>query len=206
VLNKKFGADLPDFAIVRFKAPDGKPLIPNSAAVQCVRSTPLGRGEPLYVVGYPRGDRVTVHDSARVYLPYRELEGDRFLQLRIDVEADFVNSPDRVKVMEQFDQSYEPQVVNNIPWRYFRSVLDNFQPRMGIVADTFRGNSGGPVFDHERDQCVAGILISGAPDTGTRRTVNWREHERVLPASAIIDALKKDAALKPVLDAITEKN
>jgi hypothetical protein len=173
LLNKKFGADLPDFAIVRFKAPDGQPLVPNAAAVQCVRSTPLGRGEPLYVVGYPQGNPVTVHDSARVYLPFRELDGDRFLQLRIDVEA---------------------QTVDGITWRFFRSVVDNFQPRMGIVADTFRGNSGGPVFDHEREQCVAGILISGSPDTGVRRTPNWREHERVEPT------------LQPLLTSITEKN
>jgi V8-like Glu-specific endopeptidase len=58
---------------------------------------------------------------------------------------------------------------------------------MGIVADTFQGNSGGPVYDRERTQCVVGILVAGAQDTGTRLTPNWKHHERVLPVSAILE-------------------
>jgi V8-like Glu-specific endopeptidase len=64
---------------------------------------------------------------------------------------------------------------------------------MGIVADTFRGNSGGPVYDREHGQCVTGILLLGAPDTGVRRTVNWKEHERVVPISAIMDEIRATA-------------
>lgn len=207
LMDRKFSTSLLDFAIVRFKSPGAEPAVPVGVAPQCLRATPLGRGDPIYVVGYPRGGRVTVHDNARVYLPYRELDGDRFYQLRLDVEADFIGTPSRDQVMEEFDKSYELETdANGIAWRYLRSVNDAFQPRMGIVADTFRGNSGGPVFDHERDQCVAGILIAGAPDTGVRRTPTWREHERVLPASAVIDALRGDLAMEPIVHAATLKD
>ena len=209
LLNGAFSEGLLDFAIVRIGPPLGElpAPAPDHARPQCLRSTPMARGEAIYVVGYPRGDRLTVHDNARVYLPYRVMDRDQFYQLRLDVEADFLDKPERAEVMEQFDKSYVLQAdASGIRWRFFRSVLDGFQPRMGIVADTFRGNSGGPVYDHEGDQCVAGILIAGVPDTGVRRTPSWREHERVLPASAILDALQKDPATRPIVSRITVKN
>jgi V8-like Glu-specific endopeptidase len=70
---------------------------------------------------------------------------------------------------------------------------------MGIVADTFQGDSGGPVFDHDRDQCVVGILNRGMPDTGTRLGANWKQNERVLPVRAILDDLKKDDLTRALL-------
>ena len=93
--------------------------------------------------------------------------------------------------MRQFDTSYTPVTFENVPARVLLHVRDGGQPRMGIVADTFRGNSGGPVYDHERDQCVGGILIGGASDTGMRRNPNWKDHERVLPIEAILEDLER---------------
>jgi hypothetical protein len=195
-----FDASLLDYAIVRFDASAAAGPLPNRPEPQCLRGVPLARGDAIYVVGYPRGERATVHDNARVYLPFRLLDGEPFYQLRLDVEADFLDRPDRVEVMRQFDASYElQQSPTGIQWRYFYNVTDGGQPRMGIVADTFRGNSGGPVYDHEREQCVVGILNRGAADTGVRRTANWKEHEHVLPVRAILDDLQKDPATAAIV-------
>jgi hypothetical protein len=183
-----FDSQLLDYAILRFAAPVGQPLSPTGATPQCLRARPLPRSAPVYVVGYPRGEPIMVHDSARVYLPYRIRTGDEFVDLRINVDADLLGAPERVAFMEEFDRSYATIRQDGVlTFRYFHHVRDNEQPRMGIVADTFRGNSGGPVYDRENTQCVVGILIAGAPDTGERLTVNWKQHERVLPVSAVLE-------------------
>lgn len=199
-----FRADLLDYAIVRFAAPAGEPLLPNSARPQCLRRTPLDRGEAIYVVGYPRGERATVHDNARVYLPHRVLDGDDFSKLRLDAETDLLGDPGRAELMQEFDASYvdvETSVLGT--WRVFHDVRYGLQPSMGVIADTFRGNSGGPVYDHGREQCVVGILNRGASDTGQRRSGNWKEHEHVLPIRAVLDDLKRDPATATVVDSLT---
>src|SRR5262249_42050542 len=63
LMERRYGASLYDYAIVRFEAPSGQPLIPNGAVPQCLRRRPLPRAAALYVVGYPQGNPATVHDS-----------------------------------------------------------------------------------------------------------------------------------------------
>jgi hypothetical protein len=196
----RFGAELYDYAIVRFSAPPGQSLIPNGAEPQCLRGTPPQRVDPLYVIGYPRGEPVTVHDSGRVELPYEILDGPEFQRLRLDVDADFMEEPDRAEVLRQFDESYVLDTSGVLDVRRLFDIRDGGQPRMGIVADTFRGNSGGPVFDHERGQCVVGILNRGMGDTGVKLTANWKVHERVLPVAAIIEDLRKHAETASLLE------
>jgi hypothetical protein len=201
VMQGRFGDKLYDYAIVRVLAEPGQPLIPNGATPRCLWSEPLDRGDSLYVVGYPRGERARVHDNARVYLPYRVPDGDLFARLRLDIEADLLREDDRAAQMRSFDASYIP--IDSDPIfgrvRFFYDIRDGGQPRMGIVADTFQGDSGGPVFDHDRDQCVVGILNRGMPDTGTRLGANWKQNERVLPVRAILDDLKKDDLTRALL-------
>ena len=61
LLAGRFDARFLDFAIVRFETgPDV------AAPPQCLRRDPLNRGDAVYVLGYPQGNRVKVHDSARV--------------------------------------------------------------------------------------------------------------------------------------------
>jgi Trypsin-like peptidase domain len=189
-----FDSELLDYAIIRFAAPPGQPLVPKGISAPCLRGSPPSRNDPVYVVGYPRGEPVMVHDSARVYLPHRVLDGELFFQLRLDVDADLIESPERAAFLRQFDESYETvKEANDITYRYFYHVKDGNQPRMGIIADTFRGNSGGPVYDRERGQCVVGTLIAGADDTGMRLTASWKHHERVLPISAVLEDAERHA-------------
>ena len=199
-----FSADLLDYAIVQMAAPATGPAIPAGAAAQCLRKNPLHKGDAVYVVGYPRGAPVMVHDSARVYLPFRVLDGAQFVRLRMDVDADMLNVEGREEFMRQFDLSYELEVDDaGLRWRVLRNVRDAGQPRMGIVADTFQGNSGGPVYEREGEQCVVGILVAGATDTGTRRLPNWKEHERVLPVSAIVEDIGKTASTTALTGQLT---
>src|SRR5262245_11144024 len=123
VMAGAFGASLLDYAIVRFELPAAGSPLPNRPQPQCLRGVPLARGDAIYVVGYPRGERATVHDNARVYLPFRLLDGEPFYQLRLDVEADFLDRPERLEVMKQFDESYEVQPPSaGITWRLFYNV------------------------------------------------------------------------------------
>ena len=200
LMQRRFEASLYDYAIVRFQAPAGQPLVPNEARPQCLRNTPLSRADALYVVGYPRGNPATVHDNGRVELPYRVLSGDDFDLLRLEVDADFKDKPERTEVLREFDQSYVLDDAGVLKWYYFFDIRDGGQPRMGIVADTFRGNSGGPVYDHERDQCVVGILNRGMEDTGSRLEANWKVHERVLPIRAILDDLRRRPETTPLVE------
>jgi hypothetical protein len=194
-----FGVTLYDYAIVRLKLEASEPLGSNGASGRCLRRLSLDRGDSIYVVGYPRGERVRVHDYARVYLPFRVLDGELFMRLRLDVEADLVGEPDRNEQMRHFDESFQKSQEGALMFRRFYDVRDGGQPRMGIVAVAFRGDSGGPVFDHQRDQCVVGILNRGMPDTGVRLTANFKQHERVLPMQAILDDLAKNPSTKVLL-------
>jgi hypothetical protein len=178
-----------DYVVLRIApAAAGQPPTPPEL---CLRPHDMARGDAVYVIGYPQGQPVMVHDSAHVYLPHRIEDGDPFVRLRLNVEADVRLFRDGANLMTQFVQSYQLVTVGNVPTRELRHVRDNGEPRMGIVADTFEGNSGGPVFDHERGQCVVGILVAGSDDSGLRRRPNWKEHERVLPITVILEDLNR---------------
>jgi hypothetical protein len=203
----KFSQHLYDYALIRFKSRPGEDVVPEVTIVpgkvvrptpQCLRVTPPQRADPLYVIGYPRGRPATIHDNGRVELPYR-VQGTDFDTLRLDVDADFVGEPDHDQILSDFDNSYVLDSSGVLKWRYLFDVRDNGQPRMGVIADTFRGNSGGPVYDHERDQCVVGILNRGMGDTGQRREADWKVHERVLPMHAIIKDLEQNSVVAPLL-------
>jgi len=200
MMDGQFNADLLDYAIVQIAPLAGAEPAP---AVPCVRRTQLSKGDAVYVVGYPQGTPVKVHDSGRVYLPYRILEGE-FARLRMNVQADMMALPDAAGYMKQFDESYDNREVwpEGLVWRVLRHVRDGGQPRMGIVVDTFHGDSGGPVYEHDGGQCLVGILIGGASDTGIRRNPNWREHERVLPLETIVTDLQRKNR-KALLDRLT---
>jgi hypothetical protein len=200
LLRGEYDNNLYDYAIVRIAPDEGKPIVPNGATARCLRREPLNRGDAIYVLGYPRGERARVHDNARVYLPYRVQDGEQFMRLRLDVEADLIRDDDREPQMRSFDQSYELVKGGLLgDFRVLKDVREGGQPRMGIIADLFRGNSGGPVFDHDRDQCLVGILNRGMPDTGARLTASWKQHERVLPVRAILEDLDARPETKPLL-------
>lgn len=152
---------------------------------QCLRAAHIRRGRPLYVVGYPEGSPETVHDNGRVYLPHQVTVSD-FNELKLEIEADYQDDPERETILAEFVNSY----VARPPRFVLEDVRYGGQPRMGIVADTFRGNSGSPVYERN-EHCLVGLLIGGAEDRGERLLASWQHHESVLPVSAILDDLRK---------------
>ena len=184
-----FDRSLMDFALLRFdRVPSA--ALPDGVAPQCLRKPTINRGTPLYVVGYPKGARATVHDNGRVYLPFN-VRKTQLEDLRREIEVDFAGLADaeRLAILDQFTTSYEPDTSGgSTVFRLFDPRYGG-QPKIGIIADTFRGNSGSPVYDRDGQQCVIGILIGGAPDTGVRLPASWQQHESVLPISAIRDDL-----------------
>jgi V8-like Glu-specific endopeptidase len=193
LLEHRFGPDVLDYVIVRLAAaPQPAPI---GVAAQCLRRSAPHKGDALYVVGYPLGQPAQVHDSARVYLPYRVLDGNEYLKLRLNVQADALLFPEHDDLMREFDASYRNVIeADGFKWRALHDIRAQGQPQMGIVADTFQGNSGGPVYERDRGQCVVGLLVQGATDTGRRREPNWKEHEHVLPMTSILDDLERSPA------------
>ena len=197
--DERFDAAVPDYAIVRIDPDDGPALAPE-VAPQCLREADIRRGRPVYVVGYPKGTRETVHDAGRVYLPFRQ-SPRQFDKLKREIEVDFaaLEDADRLRLLEQFTASYveRPDGASTVFELY--DTRFGGQPKLGIVADTFRGNSGSPVFDRG-DHCIAGILTGGAPDTGQRLGASWQFHETVLPMPAILERLKQHEATAALLE------
>ena len=161
---------------------------------QCLRDVRVRRGRPLYVVGYPKGTHETVHDSGRVYLPH-EVTVAEFNELKLEIEADYQDHPQREQILAEFVDSYVPHP----PRHVLEDVRYGGQPRMGIVADTFRGNSGSPVYERDK-HCLVGMLVGGAEDRGERLLASWQHHESVLPVSAILDDLRQHPQTKALID------
>jgi hypothetical protein len=161
---------------------------------QCLRDARVRRGRPLYVVGYPKGTRETVHDNGRVYLPDQLTKPD-FEELRLEIAADYKEHPDQEDILAEFMDSY----VLREPRYFLEDVRYGGQPKIGIVADTFRGNSGSPVYDRD-GHCLVGMLIGGAEDRGQRLLASWQHHETVLPASAILADLRAHDDTRALVD------
>jgi hypothetical protein len=194
----RFDADILDYAIVRIGPGQGDPS--DSAVVpQCLRQYNIRRGKPIYVIGYPKGYPELVHDNGRVYLPFR-LRPRELTDLKLDIEADFVDHEDRQELMEEFVLSYVPMGTGaDLAYELYDPRWGG-QPKIGIVADLFRGNSGSPVFDRT-NHCIVGIHTAGVSDTGQRLEVSWQNHETVLPITAILENLKEQATTSPLVDA-----
>jgi hypothetical protein len=197
---ERFDAEVPDYAILRFDPNDGPGLAPEIAP-QCLREAHITRGRPVYVVGYPKGTRETVHDAGRVYLPFR-LRPRQFEDLKMEIEVDFADleDADRLRLLDQFVASYVERPDGATSIFELHDTRFGGQPKVGIVADTFRGNSGSPVFDRD-NHCIAGILTGGAPDLGQRLGASWQFHETVLPMPAILAHLKDSERTAALLEA-----
>jgi Trypsin-like peptidase domain len=196
---ERFDAEVPDYAILRFD-PNGGPGLAPEVAPQCLRQADIRRGRPVYVVGYPKGTRETVHDAGRVYLPFRQTPR-QFETLKKEIEVDFADleDADRLRLLNEFTASYVERQDGATSVFELHDTRFGGQPKVGIVADTFRGNSGSPVFDRD-NHCIAGILTGGAPDLGQRLGASWQFHETVLPMPAILADLKESEPTATLLE------
>ncbi|MEM9621303.1 MAG: serine protease [Pseudomonadota bacterium] len=199
-----FDASFLDYAVLEIE-----PLVIDDTAVhpptpQCVRAQNPSRGEAIYVVGYPNGTRATIHDNASVFLPYR-VRAPQFTQLKQDIEVDLALLPDtdRIRLADEFLASYK-EVGEGLNHSFvLHDVRFGGQPKIGIVADTFKGNSGSPVYDRD-NHCIVGILTGGSPDVGQPFTASWQFHETVLPIEAILEDIASHDQTSPLLQQLQQ--
>lgn len=168
--------------------------------VQCLSPAPVRRDEPLYVVGYPLGEPRTVHDNTWVYFPYRLTE-DEYVEMKLLVSAEFgsIAAEDASYSegkLKEFVDSYRLRedgdaLSGGLPYYEYISVRFDEQPTIGVDSDTYRGNSGSPVY-HRRSHAVVGLLFDGQEDLSQPWEPGWRSHEAVLPIAEIVERL--DAA------------
>ncbi|MBX9602979.1 MAG: trypsin-like peptidase domain-containing protein [Bryobacteraceae bacterium] len=163
---------------------------------QCLTaSRELSRREALYVIGHPQRAPQTVHDNSRVFLPF-QVVGSEFDVLKADIAAELDKHPKRDELAKEFTSSYREtkDSQGRSSWSLY-DVRQQGQPRIGIEADTFGGNSGSPVYER-RNHCIAALFVSGSPDFAEPPggAVGWARHESALPISVIVKDL--DAQLK----------
>jgi hypothetical protein len=191
----RFNGELLDYALLELEPGQHGKSAGGCWPVQCLMaSRELTRREPLYVVGHPQRAPQTVHDNSRVFLPFHLAAAD-FDALKADVAAELANHPQRDELAQQFTSSYRE--TKDQGGRSFWNLYDvrtEGQPRVGIEADTFGGNSGSPVYDR-RSHCVAALFASGAPDFDpshpSSEHAGWARHESALPMSAVTKDLDR---------------
>lgn len=200
-VNDSFSKDFLDLAVLRFsltECANGQACaeIPTEVQPSCLRTRRIHRDLPLYLIGYPKGKRAKVHDNARMYLPH-SITKFTLADIRKEIEVEFATLPeaDRVALVDDLTASYQ---LEGGRFKLFDQQFGG-QPKFGLVADTFKGNSGSPVF-FRNDHCVAGMLIGGAPDTGERLVPSWINHESAVPMSALLQAIAADPNTAPLLD------
>ncbi len=184
-----------DFVLLELGADEDGTLPGARYPVQCLSPATVRRDEPLYVVGYPLGEPRTVHDNTFVYFPYR-LSEDEYIELKLLVSAEFdsIAAEDRSYregKLKEFTDSYRRNENGGNPFYEYISVRFGGQPTIGVDSDTYRGNSGSPVY-HRRTHAVVGLLFDGQEDLSQPWAPGWRSHEAVLPMAKIIERL--DAA------------
>lgn len=180
-----------DFVLLELGEVDGKS--PGASyKPQCLSTELVKRDDPLYVVGYPLGDPRTVHDNAFVYFPWRVTEAE-YAELELLVRSEFASLQDEQQSwidgkLREFSDSYKRHEGDAGAWYEYISTRFGDQPTIGADSDTYRGNSGSPVF-HRRTHHVIGLLFDGQDDLSTPWEPGWRAHEAVLPIAPVIARL-----------------
>lgn len=160
--------------------------------VQCLSLARVRRDDPLYVIGYPLGEPRTVHDNSFVYFPFR-VTPDEYIAMKLLVSAEFdsIEAEDRSYregKLKEFVDSYQLRDGDGDPYYEYISVRFDRQPTIGADSDTYRGNSGSPVY-HRRSHAVIGLLFDGQEDLSEPWAAGWRAHEAVLPIVKVVEQL-----------------
>jgi Trypsin len=170
-----------DFALIAVSGEAGPVQDPPCLSTDRVRLREL-----LYILGHPQQRPLTVHDFAEVLFPY-EVAYSELDQIILDQRI--ANATDEViaSIKSSYVQSPAGTYTNS-------SAVWGNQPTIGILADTFRGNSGAPVFSRNTHRLV-GVFVRGQPDYADPWTASWLRHEAVLPAARIIGDLQQNTTL-----------
>jgi len=181
-----------DFVLLELGA-NATGVLPGAAyPPQCLSLAQVKRDDPLYVIGYPLGEPRTVHDNSFVYFPFR-VTPDEYIAMKLLVSAEFdsIEAEDlsyREGKLKEFVDSYQLREGDGAPYYEYISVRFDQQPTIGADSDTYRGNSGSPVY-HRRSHAVIGLLFDGQEDLSEPWAAGWRAHEAVLPITKVVERL-----------------
>lgn len=160
---------------------------------QCLSTKNVSRDDALYVIGHPLGGPRTVHDNAFVYFPFR-VTPEQLLELEILVRSEFdsfeaEDASYREGKLKEFKDSYLEKSEDNATWYEYYSARFGNQPTIGADCDTYRGNSGSPVYDRH-SHYIVGLLFDGQEDLGQPWKPGWRAHEAILPIGMVLSQIK----------------
>jgi hypothetical protein len=194
-----------DFALLQlFPRDDGKragELWPP----QCLSTQRVRYESALYVIGHPRGNPRVVHDNAFVYFPFQATLFE-FNQLKLTVEAELADDPNRQQRMDQFFASYRERKPPPETGRLFEnySLRWGGEPTIGADSDTYHGDSGSPVFSRQ-SHLVVGLFFAGESDLDVPFTPGWRAHEAILPITEVIAQLDENLPSWRTFDGVCVK-
>lgn len=204
--------DFADFAVLRFHLPiemtHGAKWIEALARINAIKPLQLSLRPAVYPdalcgIGHPRGAKKQVHLNCRVLLPF-ELQGDARrnsfvtqLARRIGVVRDIRKNTSRSSLSDAeirlVKALYSPDPTGDGKTLLYADRKDGLaRPAIGIEADTFPGDSGGPILDIKTN-AVVGILVSGEPTSDNMiESVTIKQHEVALPIEFLIASLGND--------------
>jgi hypothetical protein len=171
----------------------------------------VGRWSPIILFGYPQGSKHVVHDSGWVLFPHRLLSNSERGVIESEITDDFFDPAgpgsfdDRMTAARDNARRflilyYGPFEKENADGYSF---IKDDMPCVGVEADLFEGDSGAPAILRENGKLI-GILTQGPKDIPGQSAVSAgrkvpiaaragaKFHERLLPATAIIDDLKNN--------------
>jgi hypothetical protein len=182
-----------DFVLLKLGSDAAGKLPGEHYPVQCLSLKHVARDDALYVVGHPLGGPRTVHDNTFVYFPFR-VTPEQLIELEILVRSEFdsfeaESESYREGKLKEFKDSYLQRNDDTATWYEYVSTRFGNQPTIGADSDTYRGNSGSPVYDRHSHRIV-GLLFDGQDDLGQPWQPGWRAHEAILPITAIVSQIK----------------
>lgn len=182
-----------DFVLLELGVDESGKLPGDHYSSQCLSLKHVARDDALYVIGHPLGGPRTVHDNAFVYFPFR-VSPEQLIELEILVRSEFdtfeaETESFREGKLKEFKESYREVNEEDATWYEYFSSRFGDQPTIGADCDTYRGNSGSPVYDRH-SHLIVGLLFDGQDDLGEPWRPGWRAHEAILPMTLVVSQIR----------------
>ncbi len=168
-----------DYALLRLAAP-----VSVSGGFPCLSTERVKLKDLVYVLGYPQQRPLTVHDFGEVLYPYQASE----TELEDIVLSEQLRYKNAESAVSSIKASYQKIADGSTAFYLNMSNTWNGKPTIGIVADTFHGDSGSAVFSRDNHRIV-GLFVQGQPDYAEPWTPTWERHEAVLPITRVVEDL-----------------
>jgi hypothetical protein len=168
-------------------------------APACLDTQPLDYEQPVVVIAYRDEAPLKVYDHAYVWFPFR-VRSQRFQEMSAMTGAKIQRLAEawfpgelgkQVDFFERNMTNFESSYQSRGEFREYRAERAGLNRRayFGMDTDTFKGNSGAPVFAREK-VCVVGVFSGGAGENARIDEGTWKEHEFAIPLSEVAAHLR----------------